>query len=62
MLASIRMSITEIYAIYGRTHSSDYDGVRVQLFDAYDPGDHAPYRRSRTIGFRRSSARNGETF
>jgi hypothetical protein len=27
-----------------RTHSSDYDGVRVQLFDAYmTPGDHAPY-------------------
>src|ERR1700680_9610 len=28
-----------------RTHSSDYDGVRVQLFDAYiTPGDQAPYQ------------------
>src|ERR1700733_318993 len=28
-----------------RTHYSDYDGVRVQLFDAYmTPGDHAPYQ------------------
>jgi hypothetical protein len=27
------------------THSSDYDGVRVQLFDAYmSPGDQAPYQ------------------
>jgi len=30
------------------THSSDYDGVRVQLFDAYmTPGDHAPYQADR---------------
>jgi hypothetical protein len=38
-----------------RTHSSDYDGVRVQLFDAYmTPGDHAPYQANRELlGFRR---------
>jgi len=37
------------------THSSDYDGVRVQLFDAYmTPGDHAPYQADRQLlGFRR---------
>jgi len=37
------------------THSSDYDGVRVQLFDAYmTPGDHAPYQTDRELlGFRR---------
>ena len=37
------------------THSSDYDGVRVQLFDAYmTPGDHAPYQADRELlGFRR---------
>jgi glycosyltransferase involved in cell wall biosynthesis len=37
------------------THSSDYDGVRVQLFDAYmTPGDHAPYQAGRELlGFRR---------
>ena len=30
------------------THSSDYDGVRVQLFDAYmTPGDQAPYQADR---------------
>src|ERR1700719_181851 len=32
------------------THSSDYDGVRVQLFDAYmTPGDHAPYQADREL-------------
>ena len=38
-----------------RTHSSDYDGVRVQLFDAYmTPGDHAAYQADRELlGFRR---------
>jgi glycosyl transferase family 2 len=37
------------------THSSDYDGVRVQLFDAYmTPGDHASYQADRELlGFRR---------
>jgi glycosyltransferase involved in cell wall biosynthesis len=37
------------------THSSDYDGVRVQLFDAYmTPEDHAPYQADRELlGFRR---------
>jgi hypothetical protein len=37
------------------THSSDYDAVRVQLFDAYmTPGDHAPYQADRKLlGFRR---------
>jgi glycosyltransferase involved in cell wall biosynthesis len=37
------------------THSSDCDGVRVQLFDAYmTPGDHAPYQADRELlGFRR---------
>jgi hypothetical protein len=37
------------------THSSDYDGVRIQLFDAYmTPGDHAPYQTDRELlGFRR---------
>ena len=37
------------------THSSDYDGVRVQLFDAYmTPGDHAPYQADgELLGFRR---------
>ena len=37
------------------THSSDYDGVRVQLFDAYmTAGDHAPYQADRELlGFRR---------
>jgi hypothetical protein len=37
------------------THSSDYDGVRVQLFDAYlTPGDQAPYQADRELlGFRR---------
>ena len=36
-------------------HSSDYDGVRVQLFDAYMTlGDHAPYQADRELlGFRR---------
>src|SRR6478672_1452117 len=36
-------------------HSSDSDGVRVQLFDAYmTPGDHAPYQANRELlGFRR---------
>ena len=36
-------------------HSSDCDGVRVQLFDAYmTPGDHAPYQADRELlGFRR---------
>jgi glycosyltransferase involved in cell wall biosynthesis len=35
-------------------HSGDYDGVRVQLFDAYmTPGDHAPYQADRELlGFR----------
>jgi hypothetical protein len=38
-----------------RTHSSDCDGVRVQLFDAYmTPGDYAPYQADRELlGFRR---------
>ena len=38
-----------------RTHSSNYDGVRVQLFDAYmTSGDHAPYQADRELlGFRR---------
>jgi glycosyltransferase involved in cell wall biosynthesis len=37
------------------THSSDYDGVRIQLFDAYmTPGDHAPYQSDRELlDFRR---------
>jgi len=37
------------------THSSDYDGVRIQLFDAYmTPDDHAPYHADRELlGFRR---------
>ena len=37
------------------THSSEYDGVRIQLFDAYmTPGDHAPYQADRELlGFRR---------
>ena len=37
------------------THSSDYDGVRVQLFDAYmTPDDQAPYQAGRELlGFRR---------
>ena len=37
------------------THSGDYDGVRIQLFDAYmTPGDHAPYQADRELlGFRR---------
>ncbi len=37
------------------THSSDYDGVRVQLFDAYmTPDDHAPYQADHELlGFRR---------
>ena len=37
------------------THSSDCDGVRVQLFDAYmTPGDHAPYQAGRELlDFRR---------
>ena len=37
------------------THSSDYDGVRVRLFDAYmTPDDHAPYQSGRELlGFRR---------
>jgi Glycosyl transferase family 2 len=37
------------------THSSDYDGMRVQLFDAYmTPGDHAPYQADRELlDFRR---------
>ena len=55
--ASIRMSaLPEIYADFTEgTHSSDYDGVRVQLFDAYmTPGDHAPYQADRELlGFRR---------
>ncbi len=36
-------------------HSSDCDGVRVQLFDAYmTPGDQAPYQAGRELlGFRR---------
>jgi len=36
-------------------HSSDCDGVRVQLFDAYmTPSDHAPYQAGRELlGFRR---------
>jgi hypothetical protein len=38
-----------------RTHSSDFDGVRVQLFDAFmTPGDHAPYQADcELLGFRR---------
>jgi Glycosyl transferase family 2 len=38
-----------------RTHSSDYEGVRVQLFDAYmTPGDHAAYYADRELlNFRR---------
>jgi len=38
-----------------RTRSCDYDGVRVQLFDAYmTPGDHAPYQADlELLGFRR---------
>ena len=38
-----------------QTHSSDYDGVRVQLFDAYmTPGDHAAYQADRELlDFRR---------
>lgn len=37
------------------THSTDYDGVRIQLFDAYmTPGDQAPYQADRELlGFRR---------
>jgi hypothetical protein len=37
------------------THSSDCEGVQVQLFDAYmTPDDHAPYRADRELlGFRR---------
>ena len=37
------------------THSGDYDGVRVQLFDAYmTPGDQAPYQAGHELlGFRR---------
>jgi hypothetical protein len=35
-------------------HSSDYDGVRVQLFTYMTPGDHAPYQADReSLGFRR---------
>ena len=36
-------------------HTNDYDGVRIQLFDAYmTPGDHAPYQPDRELlGFRR---------
>ena len=37
------------------THSSDYDGVRVQLFDAYmTPGDQAPYQADRELAWRSS--------
>ena len=38
-----------------RMHSSDYDSVRVQLFDAYmTPDDHAPYQADRELlDFRR---------
>ena len=38
-----------------RTHSSEYDGVRVQLFDAYTTSDdHAPYQADRELlDFRR---------
>src|ERR1700740_1657017 len=38
-----------------RTHSSDYDGVRVQLFDPYyPPAHHPPYKAdSKLLGFRR---------
>jgi glycosyltransferase involved in cell wall biosynthesis len=38
-----------------QTHSSDYDGVRVQLFDAYmTSGDQAPYQAGRELlDFRR---------
>src|SRR6202166_2543866 len=37
------------------THSNDYDGVRVQLFDAYmTPGDDAPYQADHELlNFRR---------
>jgi hypothetical protein len=46
------------------THSSDYDAVRIQLFDVYmTPGDHAPIKPIANYwAFVVSSARNGETF
>src|ERR1700754_3251560 len=49
--ASTRMSAFDLRGYMERTHSSDSDGVRVQLFDAYmTPGDQAPYQgRLRTI-------------
>jgi hypothetical protein len=39
----------------GQIRSSGYDGVRVQLFDAYmTPSDHAPYQADfELLGFRR---------
>jgi hypothetical protein len=55
----------DLRGFIAETHSSDYDGVRVQLFDAYmSPADHAPYQADRELfwAFVVSSARNGETF
>src|SRR6478736_2614178 len=35
-------------------HASEYDGVRVELFDAYmTPDDHAPYQAGALLDFRR---------
>jgi hypothetical protein len=61
----MRMSaLPEIYADHGRTHSSDYDGVRVQLFDAYMTLAimHPIKPIANYWAFVVSSARNGETF
>ena len=49
-------ALPEIYGGFmEQTHSSDYDGVRVQLFDAYmTPDDQAAYQADRELlGFRR---------
>src|SRR3954452_9261153 len=45
----------DLHSFMEATHSSDCDGVRVQLFDAYiTPGDQAPYQAGRELlGFRR---------
>jgi len=47
--------IGDLRGFMERTHSSDCDGVRVQLFDAYmTPGDHAAYQADRELlDFRR---------
>src|SRR5215510_8377999 len=44
----------ELRGFVEEMHASDYDGVRVQLFDAYmTPDDHAPYQTGRELlGFR----------